>query len=61
MEYVNKEISLEKGWGAAPGRGVREGLAHTGPDDPQAEAPQPPGPCAASASSPDFSLGFPDH
>ena len=31
---MGKEVvSLEKGWGAAPGRGVREGLAHTGPDE----------------------------
>ena len=31
---MGKEVvSLEKGWGAAPGRGVREGLTHTGPDE----------------------------
>lgn len=31
---MGKEVvSLEKGWGAAPGRSVKEGLAHRGPDE----------------------------
>ena len=31
---MGKEVvSLEIGWGAAPGRGMKEGLGHTGPDE----------------------------